>query len=261
MALQELADTRSRLGRDDTGPSASDRIPPQGAPSEEVLSLVRNVRQPIASGLGYTDLLLGESVGLLGAMQRKFLEHVREGLRKADEQLHDLVRAASAAQVAPAPRAPVEFGRCLDEAMGRTAGGVRNRAQDLRTDIPASLLEVLVEEDALPQILEHLLAHASAVSPSGAEIGLGARTQPEESPAFIHLWVKDQGPGIAPAELGQVFGSLAAGAEAAAAGPEPGGDLAIVKAMTEAAGGRVWVDSVLGEGATISVLLPITTSA
>jgi signal transduction histidine kinase len=261
MALQELADTRSRLGPDDTGLSASDRIPPPGAPSEEVLSLVRNVRQPLASGLGYTDLLLGESVGLLGAMQRKFLERVREGLRKADEQLHDLVRAASAAQVAPAPRAPVEFGRCLDEAMGRTAGGVRNRAQNLRTDVPASLLEVLVEEDALPQILEHLLAHASAVSPSGAEIGLGARTQPEESPAFIHLWVKDQGPGIAPAELGQVFGSLAAGAEAAAAGPEPGGDLAIVKAMTEAAGGRVWVDSVLGEGATISVLLPITTSA
>lgn len=263
MALQELADTRSRMGREDSEASASDRTPPrQGAGSEEVISLVRNIRQPIASGLGYADLLLGESVGFLGALQRKFLERVREGLRKADEQLHDLVRAASAAEVAPAPRAPVEFGRCLDEAMGRTAGGVRNRAQSLRTDIPASVLEVGVEEDALPQILEHLLAHASSVSSAGAEIGLGARTQPEEAPAFLHLWVTDQGPGIAPTELGLVFGSLEAGVEASAAGgPETGGDLAIVKAMTEAAGGRVWVDSLLGEGTTISVLLPISSSA
>ncbi|MEX0789038.1 MAG: GAF domain-containing sensor histidine kinase [Anaerolineales bacterium] len=260
MALQELADTRSRLGRDDSDASAPDRLPPRhGAGSEEIIALVRSVRQPIASGLGYTDLVLGESVGLLGAMQRKFLERVREGLRKADELLHELVRAASAAEVAPAPRAPVEFGRCLDEAMGRTAGGVRNRAQSLLTDIPPSLLGVLVEEDALPQILEHLLAHASTVSSTGAEIGLGARVQPEESPAFLHLWVKDQGPGIPPTELGQVFGSLGAGVQASAAdSPESGGDLAIVKAMTEAAGGRVWVDSLLGEGTTISVLLPIS---
>jgi cell fate (sporulation/competence/biofilm development) regulator YlbF (YheA/YmcA/DUF963 family) len=45
--------------------------------SELVTSIAQEFNQPLSSIIGYTDLLLGESVGLLGAMQRKFLERVK----------------------------------------------------------------------------------------------------------------------------------------------------------------------------------------
>ena len=41
---------------------------------EVIASISQELRQPMSSIVGYTDLLMGESVGILGALQRKFVE-------------------------------------------------------------------------------------------------------------------------------------------------------------------------------------------
>jgi signal transduction histidine kinase len=256
LALRELAEARARLGKDDAA-RWSDRRPPD-ASRGELAAMAHNLRQPVSSGLGYADLLLGESVGLLGAVQRKFLERVRDGLRRVDEQLRELARAAAPDESQPAAAPPpIAFAACLEEAMGRAAGALRAGGHTVRADVPPDLPLVVAERNALTQILEHLIVHASGSSVQGAAITLRARPQPPDRPAFLQCTVTDHDPGPTGSDHGRVAGSYA-GRPAVTSAGEEGGDLPMVRALAEAAGGRIWVESTSEEGTSISVLLPIS---
>jgi GAF domain-containing protein len=50
---------------------------PNSKQVQEITALVQDLRQPMSSIVGYTDFLLGESIGILGALQRRFLERIR----------------------------------------------------------------------------------------------------------------------------------------------------------------------------------------
>lgn len=249
LALRELAEARARLGKNDAARRPEDGGRDASSARRDLAAMAHNLRQPVSSGLGYADLLLGESVGLLGAVQKKFLERVRDGLHKVDEQLHELARAAAPDQDKPAAAPPpIGFAVCLEQAMARAAGALRARGQTVQADVPSGLPPVIVERNALTQILEHLLVHASGASLQGAAITLRAGPQPPDRPAFLQCVVTDRG-----AEPAAAHGSSPAGA----ARGEEAGDLTMVKALAEAAGGRVWVDRASGGGTSISVLLPI----
>lgn len=256
LALRELAEARARLGKDDAARWSERR--PSDAARGELATMAHNLRQPVSSGLGYADLLLGESVGLLGAVQRKFLERVRDGLRRVDEQLRELARAAAPDDAHPAAAPPpIAFAVCLEEAMGRAAGALRAGGHTVRADVPPDLPLVVAERNALTQILEHLIVHASGASAQGAAITLHVRPQPPDRPAFLQCTVTDHGPGSTGSDHGRVAGGSSTGKPAVTAGEE-GGDLPMARALAEAAGGRIWVESTSGEGTAISVLLPIS---
>ena len=60
--------------------------------AEVVTSISQELRQPMSSIVGYTDLLLGESVGILGALQRKFVERIKASTERIDNLINDLIR-------------------------------------------------------------------------------------------------------------------------------------------------------------------------
>lgn len=136
--------------------------------------------------------------------------------------------------------------------MGRAAGALRSRGQTFRADVPPDLPPVLAERDALTQILDHLIVHASGASAQGAAISLLARPQPPDRPAFLQCIVTDHTP-----ELATPDRTSSTARSALTGSGEEGGDMAMVKALAEAAGGRIWVESDTDEGTAISVLLPI----
>jgi signal transduction histidine kinase len=49
------------------------------------------MRTPMTSITGYTDLLLGESVGMIGEMQRKFLQRIKDNIERMGSMLNDLI--------------------------------------------------------------------------------------------------------------------------------------------------------------------------
>ena len=53
-------------------------------------SIAQDLRQPMSSIVGYTDLLLGESIGILGAMQRKFLERIKSSIERMNGLVDDI---------------------------------------------------------------------------------------------------------------------------------------------------------------------------
>jgi signal transduction histidine kinase len=124
----------------------------------------------------------------------------------------------------------------------------------LCVDVPTQVPEIQVDEARVLQVLDNLLSNALRFTPAGGEICLATRA---EKDALI-LSVKDTGSGIAPEELPFIFDRFyrAEKSRHAEAG-ESGLGLAIVRALVEAHGGRVWAESPPGKGATIYLEFPI----
>ena len=117
------------------------------------------------------------------------------------------------------------------------------------------------DREALQQILIHLLQNAGAATPVEGAVTLRVRMEKEENKDYVLIQVTDSGGGIPAEDLPRVFSRLYRADNVLIQGiGDTGVGLSIAKSLTEAQGGRIWVDTVLGTGSTFSVLLPITQS-
>jgi signal transduction histidine kinase len=260
-ALQELVEARAEITRlrSETADARSGFEEAQIDP-EAIASIAQELRQPMSSILGYTDLLLGESVGLLGAMQRKFLERARTGIERMGALLNDLIQvtALESGHLDLTPT-QVDLLRCVEEAVSQVGPALRERDLALRMDFPERVPAIMGDNDAVAQIILHLLNNAIAASPEGDQVVLAARVEQSEDHGFLMLSVTDHGDGIPVEDLGRVFQRLYRGDRVIIQGVGDGGiGLSLVKALSEALGGRVWVESEVGAGSTFTVLLPLT---
>jgi signal transduction histidine kinase len=106
----------------------------------------------------------------------------------------------------------------------------------------------------LAEVLENLLSNAIKFSRQGGEIEIGADRENERE---VKLWVKDNGIGISPQQIGQLFERYRQSASESVGYRGTGLGLAICKMLIETHGGRIWVDSEEGKGTTFYLTLPI----
>jgi signal transduction histidine kinase len=106
------------------------------------------------------------------------------------------------------------------------------------------------DRDRLVQVMANLIGNALKFTPSGGNVAVRARAADLQ----VQISVEDNGPGIAPTNLGNVFERFWQ-ADRAAGGAGLG--LVIVKGIVEAHGGRISVESTLGKGTTFQVKLPL----
>ena len=105
------------------------------------------------------------------------------------------------------------------------------------------------------QILENLIGNALKFTPPGGVVTVGATHAAEPGSALF--FVRDTGPGISREHLPRVFDRFFQGQSSDRRGTGLG--LAICKAIVEAHGGRVWVESAPGKGACFFFTLPSAT--
>jgi signal transduction histidine kinase len=226
---------------------------------ELVASIAQELRQPLSSIVVYTDLLLGESVGILGSAQRKFMERIKASVERMGGLTDDLIQLVIDNRGLEFSPEKVDLNEVIDEAVADVMEQMRNRNIILRLDIPAQVPSLQADHDALYQILLHLLQNAGDASPQEGEVALCAQVQTKENePAFALIQVSDSGGGISGDDLPRIFSRLYSQDNLPIQGTgNTGTGLSIVKSLVEAHGGRMWVDSVMGKGSTFSVLLPV----
>ena len=231
--------------------------------SEVIASIAQELRQPLSSISGYTDLLISESVGILGALQKKFLERVKASTERMHQLIDDLVQVAtldSGKYLFTVQ--PLELIEVIDTAVETTSAQFREKEISLRVDIAPDLPKMHTDKDALQQILLHLMHNAGAATPAKGEIMLKAKRYDKTQDDVILLSVTDTGDGIPKEELPRVFSRLYRADNPLIEGVgDTGVGLSIAKTLTEALGGRIWVESTRGSGSTYSVLLPVTSPA
>jgi signal transduction histidine kinase len=223
-------------------------------------SLISELRQPMSSAVGYTDLLLSESAGILGALQRKFLERTRAGITRMEALLDDLLQIALLADTTAAPRlSPVDITSVIDAALTASSESIRERNLIVRMDISDAIPPAEIDHDALQQIVNHLVHNAVLATPPEREISITANLPGSlrESQGALLLTMQDGGAGIAPEDQQRVFTRLYR-----AEGPlieglgDTGVGMSVARTLTEAMGGRIWLESQEHRGTIFYVLLP-----
>jgi signal transduction histidine kinase len=226
---------------------------------EVITSISQELRQPMSSIVGYTDLLLGESVGILGATQRKFIDRIKASTERMGGLLDDLIQITNLETGRKQFKAEsIDLNLIIDNAMAYTGTQIREKNITLRLDIPSTSPGVQTDRDALQQIFIHLLQNATASTRDEGNITLRVQMQSESDKHFISIQVTDTGGGIASEDIPRVFSRRYRAEHSHIPGlGDTGVGLTIAKALAEAQGGRIWVETEAGNGSTFSILLPV----
>jgi signal transduction histidine kinase len=251
----QLAESNMRIVEAQKGSSAAHST----EQAEVVASISQELRQPMSSIVGYTDLLLGESVGILGTLQRKFVERIKASTERIGSLIDDLIQVTTLEtglnELKPEP---VNLDLIIDNAMSYTSSQIREKNISMHLDLPKSMAPIYADREALQQILIHLLQNAGAASPLEGTVHLKVQTKTEDNREYVLIQVTDTGGGIPPEDLGRVFTRLYRADNVLIQGVgDTGVGLSIAKTLTEAQKGRIWVDTMPGVGSTFSVLLPL----
>jgi two-component system OmpR family sensor kinase len=207
------------------------------------------LRTPVATIRGYAELYrrggLAEREELQQAMRRTEAETLRMG-----SLIDDLLLLARLDQGRPLGRAPVDLGVLAVDA----AADARARAPERR--VTASVSEGVVvngDEHRLRQLVANLVSNALVHTPADAPIE--ARVRSDNGSAVLE--VHDDGPGMSPDVAARAFERFyRADPSRSRHHGGSGLGLAIVRAIVDAHGGTVTLDTALGKGTTVRVELP-----
>jgi signal transduction histidine kinase len=202
---------------------------------------------------------MGESVGILSALQRKFVERIKAASERIGGLVDDLI------QITNLETGKMEFNSeeidlnsIIDNAMAYTSTQIREKNITLRLDITEPPPHIQTDRDALQQILIHLLQNATAATHAEGNITLRVQMQSEKGSHFISIQVADNGGGIASDDIPRVFARRYRAEHSLIQGlGDTGVGLSIARALVEAQNGRIWVETEAGVGSTFSVLMPV----
>lgn len=237
-----------------------------GGDRELIMGMVQELRTPLTSLVGYVDLLLSESAGILGEMQHKFLLRVSSNVSRLRTMLDELTRVAAldTGQYTLAP-SPVDVIAVIEDAITRAGGHFREKNLMVHLNLAEDVPWFSADEDAVGQIMDQLLMNAYLASPVNGEIFITTRRQPtslsrngtREAVDSLFVAVEDRGGGIAPEDQARVFSRKYKAEHPLIEGlGDKGVGLALAKALVEAHGGILWLESRQGVGSSFNFVLP-----
>jgi two-component system, OmpR family, sensor histidine kinase KdpD len=209
-------------------------------------SVSHDLRSPLTA-IATASEMLADPGELLSVTDRvELLASIREQARRLDRlvaNLLDLSRLEAGA-ASPAPEL-----WSVDELVGRSLEAVGADGDRVIVSLPAECPTVRADAAQLERVLVNLIENALRYSsPKPVEVKAAV------AGAEVVVSVVDHGPGLTPAERESIFEPFARGHGAGERGSGLG--LAIAWGFAELNGGRLWVDSVPGRGATFSLALP-----
>ncbi|MEO1441997.1 MAG: HAMP domain-containing sensor histidine kinase, partial [Chloroflexota bacterium] len=148
---------------------------------------------------------------------------------------------------------PVRLNDVIDNAMMTAAGLMGNKPVELRRNVPHRLPPVFADESRLRQVLINLYSNAAKFTDHGS---ITISTQIVG--ADMQISVTDTGQGIHEDSLEKIFDEFSQ-VEAEGRDPRAGAGLGLTisRKLLNLMNGRIWAESVYGEGATFHVTIPI----
>ena len=222
-------------------------------------SVSHELRNPLTEVFGWLEMLDAYHGKLEPEMQHQF---VRRALHGCQELMHLITNVLEATRLGSQKKAnqieKIDIGQIIQNVLEHLDPREKQHYQwniDLIPD-----LYVLADNQHVRQILRNLISNAIKYSPRGSLITITSqRYTARESERFIHISVKDTGPGIPPEAIPQLFQRFVRLPRDRNSGVSGSGlGLAICKQLVEAMNGDIWVEStgIAGEGSCFSFILP-----
>jgi PAS domain S-box-containing protein len=236
----------------------NERLQAQDEARNQFLSVVSHeLRTPLTSIVSFSELLRGEGEGLTpdGLNFLDIIERNANRLHRLIGDLFMLNRLEIGAL--PLDLALVDIPQLVAEAVRNAASDAARQEVTIGIGPPGAFgtgPAVNGDSNRLLQVLDNLLSNAIKFSHRGGAVQVTATCQDD----YWRIDVADSGIGIPPGEASYLFSRFVRGSNARSAEvPGTGLGLSIVKVIVEMHSGRVEVSSVLDQGSTFSVHLPV----
>ncbi|MBI3912914.1 MAG: PAS domain-containing protein [Chloroflexi bacterium] len=223
------------------------------AMKSQLLSTVSHeLRTPLASIKGFATTLLRQDVKWDEATQRDFLRIIEEETDRLTEIIDNLLDMSQIeAGVLRIAKEPTQLRSIIREVVDEMR--MRTEAHWFVVDLPADLPRIIADPRRIRQVLHNLIENAIKYT-EGGQITVAC----EIEPAQVVVSVSDQGAGIASEYSDKIFERFFQmdGKSTRRVGGA-GLGLSISRGIIEAHGGRIWVESIVGQGSIFRFALPI----
>ena len=219
-----------------------------------VSTITHELRTPLTSIRAFTQILL-ESPQVEPEQRRRFLGIITkesERLTRLINQVLDLSRIESGK--AEWHESAVDMREVVADTVTGMSQVFEERSIRVDTQVPERLTPVKADVDRMIQVMLNLLSNAAKF----CEAGRGRiQIAVSEVPGALRIDVRDNGPGIDPADQEVIFDKFRQAGDALTGKPHGSGlGLHISRQIVEHFGGRMWVQSAPGQGACFSFTLP-----
>ena len=208
------------------------------------------LRTPLATIIGFSEMLDGQMFGVLNDRQKDYIASILSASHHLRDLVSDIIDlAAIDAGKMTIDRADTDIRDLLESAATYAALKAEDTQVELKVECPKEIGALSADEKRLKQVLFNLLSNAFAYTNAGGVVTLGA----DRAPGLVRLWVQDSGRGVSPEDQPKAFDPFESRGPSAGAGI----GLALVKRFVDLHGGWVRMESAPGVGTRVTCYLPI----
>jgi two-component system phosphate regulon sensor histidine kinase PhoR len=220
-----------------------------------VANASHELRTPLSTLIGYTETLRERTSELDGETQERFLSIVHDEARRMQRVVEDLISLSRIeAEKFTTPTEAVDLEQLIEVSVESAKRMADERKSELVTSIASDLPPVAADASQILQVLDNLITNALRYGEPGTPVTVAATLEDE----MVHVSVTDQGEGIAPEHVKRLterFYRVDTSRSRSLGGTGLG--LSIVKHIVERHRGRLTIESKVGKGTTVHVLLPV----
>ena len=224
--------------------------------TEFVNTVNHELRTPLTSIKEGINLVLDGSAGPVTGDQATFLQIAKNNIDRLHRLINNLLDI-SKIEAGRMELHPTRFHLSLlvEEGISLHRLKAKEKGVHLSLSTIPDLLPVEVDRDRMLQVLSNLVNNAIKFTPNGGEVRLITRPWDGQ---FVCICVQDSGPGIRQEDQNKLFGKFQQiGDEKQRKTGGTGLGLAICKAIVEAHGGKIWIESEVGKGSRFYFTVPV----
>jgi two-component system cell cycle sensor histidine kinase PleC len=225
------------------------------AKSEFLANMSHELRTPLNAIIGFSEMIFSPALRVDNAKQAEYAKLVHKSGGHLLALINDMLDLAKIeAGKLELKESDVNLKRVLCDAVRLMSANAESAGLTLRTDIAGKTPVLRADERALRQIVLNLLSNALKFTPAGGDVVVFCRIEPTGD---VAIGVHDTGVGIETLDQIRVFQNFGQGRhDVVMADKGTGLGLPIVKGLCEAHGGRVELESSVGEGTRVTVIFP-----
>jgi signal transduction histidine kinase len=217
-----------------------------------VNAVTHDLRTPLTSIKGFGEFLEDEVGGPLSPEQKGFVRQIQQSSRRLEGLVNDLLDFARIeAGTFHLRLVRADLGAQVRDNVESVQPLFRDAGVALSLSLPEDSLKAWIDPQRIDQVLSNLLSNAAKFTPPGGRVTVRLLAGPDA----LRCEVEDTGVGIAPADFDKLFRRFSQ-LQAGNAKGGTGLGLSISKAIVEAHGGRIGVESEVGRGSTFWFTLP-----